>query len=369
MNHISFKSIFVAFFIFILILPTFIKEIGIYSSSNTENRILSSPPEWKDKALKDFSKEFDIYFKENFGGRDIFYKIYNYILLNFFNSSPLSERVIIGHGGWYFLGNFFSNEANESIGLNKFSNEEKQKILLGLQNKKKQLDSLGIQSYFCIAQNKSSIYPEYLPYKVINTTSKFLDLQYFLKRNNVNLINLTRDIAELKKTQQVYDKGDSHWNEYGAYSGYRLLMDEILKNNIDAGIKVAFANDLLPSSKENEWPDLYKIFNQSKKDTTLTLEFINPPNIVTIPNKLLAPQNHFNPSFYEYRYFNNLGTKKVIIIRDSYMTRMMKFCNYSFNETIYLWSGTIDMNIIKAEKPDIVIFESVEREIESLLSW
>jgi hypothetical protein len=182
-------------------------------------------------------------------------------------------------------------------------------------------------------------------------------------------MNFGEAIEEVKKGQQVYDKGDSHWNEYGAYSGYRVLMDEMLKNTKADGIKVATANDLLPGFKENEWPDLFKILDPSKKDTTLTLDFIIPPNIVNIPNKLTPPQYHFNPSFYEYRYLNNSGAKKVIIIRDSYMNRMIKFCNYSFKETIYLWSGTIDMNIIKAEKPDIVIFESVEREIESFLSW
>lgn len=58
------------------------------------------------------------------------------------------------------------------------------------------------------------------------------------------------------------------------------------------------------------------------------------------------------------------------MFRDSYATNMMPFLSESFRELAYYeeWNFKFDSNLIDNEKPDIVIYELLEKNIPMLLN-
>ena len=59
---------------------------------------------------------------------------------------------------------------------------------------------------------------------------------------------------------------------------------------------------------------------------------------------------------------------KVLIFRDSFTISMIPYISQTFGEVNYIWSHDLNEyeKVINDYKPDIVIYESVERYIENL---
>ena len=88
---------------------------------------------------------------------------------------------------------------------------------------------------------------------------------------------------------------------------------------------------------------------------------------IELEKKLLVPDNYFRASNnYEYRY-KGKGKLKVLVFRDSFSTSMIQFLKEYFGESIYIWHHDFNKEIIEQEKPDIVITEIIERDIDVLI--
>ena len=75
----------------------------------------------------------------------------------------------------------------------------------------------------------------------------------------------------------------------------------------------------------------------------------------------------FNPLMYESRYIKSSQPLKIIMFGDSFSPFLTKFLKEHFREIVVIWGYKFDEKIIIDEKPDIVILEIVERNIDLLI--
>ncbi len=150
------------------------------------------------------------------------------------------RRVVVGRQGWLFLGNRYQQvlDKTQGIGNTQTSNESIDRSIEELLRRQRWLTAKGIMTLFVIAPNKHTVYPEFLPTEVLVPQANFSD--DFVARAQVaglHVLDLRKALQKAKSVSEpLYFKTDSHWNQYGAYLGYRDTL-AALNNRYGAQMK------------------------------------------------------------------------------------------------------------------------------------
>jgi hypothetical protein len=359
----------VAIFILLLYIPFFSNIIPRNQVlSNVENRMLTPKPEFNIHSLDTFPKEFEKYFNDNFKFRDQFLKFNNYAKVKILNLSP-NPLVVIGKNDWLF---YTGDKAPESMedyqGLVRFTDDELKMIKNNLEQRKKWLSKKGITYLFCIAPNKQTIYPEYLPsnMKKLNSETRTDQLINYLNQySDVEIIDLRKVLLENKTVDNMlYYKTDTHWNEYGAYIGYQEIMRKIsdFYPNLEP---LAFSNFMINSSVGSGGDIANMLAMKSQyKDNYIHLV----PKVKTVANDLKVDKSIYpNPDQLVTKQTDISNLPNLLMFRDSFSTSLVPFLSEHFNKSIYIWDHKFNAKIIEQDKPNIVIEETVERLLPTLL--
>lgn len=311
-----------------------------------------------------FRVDFDHYYKEKFGGKNEFVKLYNFIQYHLLQSSPLPESVVLGKDGWLFLGNRFNNIIYSHIGIDTLTKSDLESTWRSIQNRQEYLKQRNIKYYVCIAPNKHTVYDKYLPTHFQNrNTTKLEQLKSYLKMKDFELIDLKDNFYQYD-TFRLFHKTNTHWNHVGAFLGYKRLISSI---QVDFDDLESFElNDFRIDTLIKQRQDITKMMKIDIEEKQILLNPKEKFKSFELENQLTIPDN-FNrrPSFYENR-FKGTGNLKVLMFRDSFSTAMICFLKEYFGEIVFVWRDDFNTEIIEKEKPDIVIHEIVERNINSL---
>ncbi len=353
------KDIFVLLFCFFISLPILQMLTNIVPElPSHENRKPTSLPSFgKTSDFSLYLKEFDLYFKDNFGMRSFLVKLE--LALNFFlfRETPMKD-VLIGNEGWLY----YEPQKKDGITLDDFYGNvnfppEKIKIIQAKLHKlNRYLKSKNTKFIFFVTPNKNTIYPEFLPREILekkSTYTRFHQIQKILEEESIDTIDL-RSILSQKKSQEKYElyyKTDSHWNYLGAYWGYKSLLDKLKIQPKDYSFHQFYhpGGDLAGMLSID-----YLIYeNDIKSDTELG----SLKDCISIYSK---------DSFY---CESNEKHPRLVMYRDSFSIWLIPYLKEHFSRSVYLWgTANIDLSIIEKEKPDIVIIQIVERHLDNILN-
>lgn len=352
----------------ILLFP--IKKIDNKEIDIKENRILSKKSQLflDNKINLNFGKETEDWLSDHFYKRELIIRENN--KLNKIIKGRIENNLaFIGKEDWIFFkgDNSILNYQN----INLFSDEELNKIKDNLILREKYFNSKKAKYYTIIIPDKNKIYgdryyPKYI--KRINSIGRGKQLQLYLQNiniNNVSVIYPYESLLSKSKKSLIYWKNDTHWNTYGAYIGYLELMKEIKKDFPD--IQKVEEKDLSISKKSHLNADLSVfLFDVDKK---LKERYKN----ILYENFSLKKENFSyvkkNGEYGENGIITKSNKKyKVLVFRDSFAISMVPYISQTFGEVNYVWSHNLNEyeTLINDYKPDIVIYESVERYIEEL---
>lgn len=351
MNKKTIYNLTTILFLLAIVLPNIVQVLDLESGYiNNENRKHKSLPKFNLKDPITSVGKFKNYYLENFGLKTTLVNSYINIKSNVLIENPIPYRVAQGKKGWFFLGNNNNNVLNNSFGNDPFSKKKLTNIISYLGKLKKYFDSKNIAFYVVVPPDKNRVYQEYLPFKLDQNPTKLEILKPLLKsKTGIEIIDLSFPLLESKKEHKLYLKTDTHWNYYGAYVGYNYTMDII--NNKFSIHKVGL-DDFELNNKVFNRGDLTKMIN-------LTIE---EPSI-SIKKKIPSEAELILDSRQTVHYKNKNQTLKTLLYRDSFTNAWIPFFNESFGEIIYHRSYVIDKKEINIFKPDIVIFEIIERNI------
>ena len=322
-----------------------------------------------------YAKKYD--FKKSFN-LDSVEKYINYAVYKIFNQSMNQEQVITGKDGFLFLGNHYNNILHKTNGLFRPTNDEIKNWTQKLKDLQNWYEEKGIRFVIVIAPNKHSIYKEKLPgWMKYDGETLTDDIIKFSKEKQINILDLRAELINAREQRETYGKYGTHWNAFGAYVGYLKTIDFL--NDIypleltilDPPIVDYFGNSdkgLLGMLKIS---DLFKMENNYKYDINNTIVCYGDINKSS--SKILPCKNLLNPRISinnTPRYIINktsLNNEKVLFIGDSFSIENSQLYNITFS-TMWKWhhthiNGVKLSTFVKKHKPDIVIYQIVERAI------
>ncbi len=351
---------------------------------NTENRKLAEMPDIDigNFDFGDYADEMEKYLADNFGFRSVLVKWNLLMHIKWFNTAPITDvvidaddstskknvkiqgDVIIGDNGWYYYAK--EQVIDDYRGVIPLSNSQLEEIKNNLEEKKKWLDDQGIDFIIMVSPNKSSIYPENMPYTInkVNQMTRLDQLEdYLVNNSDITIIDPREDLISAKKDNLVYEITGTHWNEYGAFIAYTKLANYL--KVLFPTINPSQLNDYNIEKKDTMGSDLAAmLFIQ--KYVHDTQYFLTPKNGYQAKDANIYFENpNSNPLMpLVAKEVNNPELPKALIFRDSFMNRIIPYLSENFSRSVYVWTYEISPEIIEAEKPNVVIYEFVERKIE-----
>ncbi len=213
-----------------------------------------------------------------------------------------------------------------------------------------------------VGPNKSTIYPEYLPDKLIPSTESYSSFFLDKLKNipNLTVYNPTHDFLSLKEHEGfLYWMTDTHWNNKGAflaYSGFSKIFNlPIPQITFQQG--PTHSGDLITISKLKNFPlhakDNWDIVWKNKP---VWVEKEIPDEQKTAFGLASIVTNQ-----------NPLSDKYIWVIGDSFTGALKQYFNTSFKEVRYVghWSNKLNdlsTDLAKSDKkPDMIIIIKVER--------
>ena len=360
-------------FLTLLWLPFGLASLAGGRISYAERRFLAnvSMPTSLDELLYRFPSDYDRYFRDNFGFRDILLGIHYKII-----SGPLFARIrhdaLVGKGDWLYWGN---EESMVDIrGNSPAPTEERLRHWLADFDQKRTIATQGkTKLLLVIAPDKASIYPEFLPdgVRAEHPATALDHLTNFLKQEgNMDvdwILDLKPGLLEKKKTsrRELYYRGDSHWNALGALYAHRLIVDKLKKMGVKVTPSPVQESDIV-SSPENIGMEFVRFPDDSVSQYGLAARH---PSLACIQKKFVdIPQKPGEPlqrvQVNTNTCHNGQGT--LVIIGDSFTEALHPYLSTVFRRVVILSIGDAQragLDLIKAEKPDAVMFEIVQRRL------
>jgi hypothetical protein len=220
----------------------------------------------------------------------------------------------------------------------------------------------GADFILVIPPNKETIYPEMYDsgIKKIQKESRLDQLIQYLETNtDIGVVDVREELFSAKSKAQLYYKNDTHWNNYGAFIGYQAIQKQIAKSSLNIETRSVKSYKIVESNILTG--DLVNMMFLDRYQKDLRYDFV--PKNKTLYKFVTLTEGIGGKIITE---LNNKSLPKAVMVRDSFTTSMIPFLSNDFSRIVYDWEGTINYDLIKEERPDIVIYEMVERSIGSL---
>jgi hypothetical protein len=367
----------VCLLITLLCLPFIQMSLHIFPDlKSQENRILAARPELKPATLSGlwrYMQNYQNYFNDNFGFRNLLIRINSFVNLKILGVSPTPlPDIVAGKEGWLFYnGTNDGSSLEDYYGLAGFTSHQLSAIKENMARLRREAASRNILLILVIAPSKHTVYEEYLPTRVSmmkGAPSRVDQLCSAWGRDDTHacFIDARNFLITAKKEMNypLYYRTDSHWNNLGAFLVYSEIMKEVKTRY--PKVKALTLADFSLSSTRVSGRDLAQMINMATllSDTQVTLKPLRP-SAATLSSAPYAFSTAFRSEVRDYK------GPHLVAFGDSFLQYMIPYLSESFSRGLYLASPlTMDFSVIDKEKPDVVIVELAERYAGSLkIAW
>jgi hypothetical protein len=333
----------------------------------TENRRLATKPVFKSgwRALPRYKSEFEIYFNDRFGFRNTLVRWHHVAELRLFGISPVPQ-VIVGTDGWLFHGR--SVALDNLRPAQPFTPRELEQWGQALERRRAALARLGARFIVVIAPDKQSVYPEFLPARVQTAQgpsrgpSRMGQLtEYLGAGSQVEALDLRPALLRAKGDLPLFHRTDTHWNQLGAYAGYRALMEPLSR--------------WFPAMQALPLPAFLierRVGRSGNLARMLALADLYDDELVTVTPliarraRLLETVTGANRQTSKPVVMGIEGTNlpRAVMLHDSFGDDMMPLLAEHFSRIVFLRTRQLNMELIRRERPNVVIMELAEAALD-----
>lgn len=352
---------FVSIFLCIIIFPVlYINKIENKIAPG-ENRYVSKFPQIFDsktgKLNNKLNSELESWLNDNIGFRDKFVVLNDVINYNIFRELT-NKDVIIGNEEWLYL--MYPGNIERIQHKNILTEEEIKNYNIKFGKISSFFRSKGTPFIINVFPYKTDIYPEYLPNYFIETNKKSLIdtmKKNFENQKEFDFFVLDEAIKNYKEKSLIYSKAydTSHWNNLGAFIGYRELMNGVKK--YIPNIKILDFDDFNIEEINRETFVAGRLFTNEKdydfklKNGTSVKEDKEFFNKINFSSK---------DPWKSYRCFHNknVNLPKAIIVGDSYVWMfMLEYMSESFSQLVFIHQADMSnlTSIYDEIRPDIIV--------------
>jgi hypothetical protein len=341
-----------------------------------ENRVLAARPPLTLLTQRPhrFARAFKAFFDDQFEARDRLVQLNSLVRYRVLRASSNPSVIPGKHGALFYAGEptgSSSDMGNEMVLFRRthpLTEAELESLGDLLERRRTWAASLGARFLFVIAPDKSTVYADQLPDRFNcldgpSSTDQIVD--YLAKFTRVDVVDLRGKLIEARRKGPVYHLRDTHWNDYGAFAGYRALAERL--------------HDLIPREELLELDGMEKTGLACPDDLTRMLNLKEQLAATRVVLKPMHARSHpipfpldsspvptwLGPPLARRREGSKLP--KALVYHDSFLYQMMPFLSEHFETAIYIRDPHVTLKTIQDYHPDIVIHECVERLVRSLV--
>lgn len=274
-----------------------------------------------------------------------------------------SVNVIRGRDGWLFYG---AEERDYLDGTHPPSDADLARVADIYAARAAWCARHGVRYVFLLAPNKSTIYANELPSGIRLVTPTPADrLVPMLRARGVPTIDVRGALRDAARAGDVYSRGDTHWNDAGAYVAYRATIDALR----DAGVRDAIPAGAIRSHAEPGPGDLLSMSGVAGwvNNAWVRYDFPHRAIALTLSQAGVDPPLGLSP---EGGTTVAGALPRAVVFGDSFMEALRPYFGETFGRVVYLRYAAatgqqFDERIVSAEHPRVVIQELVERSLVS----
>lgn len=324
-----------------------------------ENRELATYPTLNDTPITRFPNQLEEYFNDHFGLRNLLISAHGRLSVNVFQTGS-HNGVLVGKEGCLYL-----NDDERLIGLwtrsAPYTFEELEEYRRVLEERRDWLAQQDIEYLFAMIPEKQSVYPEYLPDWVepLSPMSRMEQLSAHLaEHSDINFVDLKPLLIEARKDGDTYWVTDTHWNNRGAYLGYRAIADKLAE--ILDGFEPLNRTEVKDIPRGRIQGDLAQMLTAGSAFTEEMVKLSPtrlPPAEQTTEGLHGSLQSDTN--FIRFRPGSDLP--KAVILQDSFGNAISELWDQHFSRVAYYQYNPLVPAMVQNDKPDVVIQSLVER--------
>ena len=228
---------FVFSYIFLILLSTplvfSLAGHDIYLDVGGENRNLAKAPDFRAVPLSDLPKEWDKYFKDRTPFRQVFMPGYLFVYEKVLRT--FAGGFATGRGSELFCNFHDAPVLDAALGLRPMEPDFKEHLRLTAAGEHAYFNSKDIPFYFFLAPDKSTLYPELLPFYADWIPHKtWHDEQVStLEKAHINFYPLNDFLLKQKAKGRLYDVmfDNGHWNGLALHLSYQYMAGIIAHDN------------------------------------------------------------------------------------------------------------------------------------------
>jgi hypothetical protein len=347
------------------LVATLLFVAGPESSRDTPDSAQWPPAPRSLKDVERWPTKFRHWFKDHYAFRRGLIQAHGAVLLRGFGVSP-SPTVLIGREGWWYYTD--DGAMADMVSASPMSPEDLEAWRTVLQHNRDWLAAQVIPYLFVLAPDKHLVYPEYLPGTMRALGPPRVDqlAAYLESHSTVDVIDVLPLLVAQKPSERLFHRTDTHWNDRGALVAYLEIAKWIAR--VRPGTSVPGSNDFERTTSIGEGRDLPRMLGLQSLVTEENLEVVpRTPRLA----RIVEPADG-RADLHQERIVTehpDRSLPRIVIFRDSFMTTVIPFLAESCSRCVFLWQNDIDPEVIRTERPDLVIQEIVGRKLQTYLPY
>lgn len=256
-----------------------------------------------------------------------------------------STQVLLGKNNWLFYKTELDGHPLwDYMGINHFTDEELAAIAANLVSMRDGFNERGVDFYVTALPNKEIIYEEYMPDTVarVDEVSRAEQLANYIW-DNTDLVYVypKQALLDAKAEGQIYYQTDTHWNQKGAFVGMQQLMHEAY--GVDAKDLDSVSFDITSHDLAGDLAVIGGVADKYNIDTTYVFDADTADKA-------------------QYR------DEVALVVGDSFSGFLSTIAKGYYKEVHWIYTKDFTMSMLDEYDADVVIWESVERYMETFLN-
>lgn len=256
-----------------------------------------------------------------------------------------STQVLLGKNNWLFYKTELDGHPLwDYMGINHFTDDELAAIAANLVSMRDGFNALGVDFYVTALPNKEIIYEEYMPDTVarVDEVSRAEQLaDYIWDNTDLVYVYPKQALLDAKAEGQIYYQTDTHWNQKGAFVGMQQLMHEAY--GVEAKDLDSVSFDITSHDLAGDLAVIGGVADKYNIDTTYVFDTDTADKA-------------------QYR------DEVALVVGDSFSGFLSTIAKGYYKEVHWIYTKDFTMSMLDEYDADVVIWESVERYMETFLN-
>jgi alginate O-acetyltransferase complex protein AlgJ len=306
-----------------------------------------------------YTKQWDTYFTQEFVFKRYLLPPYRFMKSEIFDTDPAPKSYIKGSQGWFFSGEWYTHTLSRAIGLDTLSRNQVKTIVQRHVAAKRVMDSLHIRFVILVVPDKHPVYHEFLPMRYAAHPGLREQVVDALMKEGFEVLDATEQLRSVRSREQVFHKTDGHWTDAGAYRAYLMLLNKLEVYYPD--LTPLKREDFLISGAHKVFPHFFKATGDSTGENVISWKHINPG--FTLKTKSVRNWPGEMQSIIT-QFEHPVNSISLMLFGDSFSSQLVRMLRENFGQTTHCLQCPVDTDTIIRQKPDIVVFEVVQSNLE-----